>query len=127
MVSSCGSASSTRTGYAAAPPEAVNNLCNDYGITLHRQAVNVSATTAGAVADSLRAALLSAKPWDARPRDEQVARCEYPAAGFPPRSSIASCPQHTFVDLRTLYFFMDARGDRLEIPEAVLGPPCARS
>ncbi len=84
-IASCGGGSAT-IGSAVPPPEAINNLCVAYGTQINREAVNVSATTAGAVTDSLRAAKVNAAPWASQPRAEQVAALRVPrdwsAGGF---------------------------------------------
>jgi hypothetical protein len=124
---SCGGGH-TVTSAAVPPPEAVNNLCDGYGTQIHRQAVNARATTAGAVADSMRAVNLNPAPWGNQPRAEQVARCEYPVTGPPAVSDVTLCPHHTAAIVRgTLYFFIDAHGHRTAIPDAVLRPPCSRT
>jgi len=127
IVASCDS-TRTVTTTVVPPPAAVNDLCAAYGSEIHREPVNVSATTAGAIVDALRAARLTAAPWSSQPRAEQVARCEYPAPGVPSVSDMTVCANHTAAVVRgTQYFFIDAHGHRTAIPDAVLGPPCSRS
>jgi hypothetical protein len=89
----------------------------------------VSATSAGAVAASLRAVRLNPAPWGSLPSAEEVARCEYPPTSEPRHPNLVQCGNDTVavVPDPTLYFWMDAHGHRTAIPEAVLGPPCGRT
>jgi hypothetical protein len=130
VATGCGGQGTTATYSSTVPPAWVMDLCDSYGPHVNRTAANVSATTAGAVADSLRAVQLNPAPWDARPRTEQVARCEYPTTNVDPHpKSFIRCSNHTVAPVpdETLYFWMDGRGHRTAIPDVVLGPPCERT
>ena len=126
MMASCGAHGRTIQASAVPAPSAVLALCDAYGTQLNRPAANQSATTAGAVADSMRAAHLDPTPWATQTRNEQVARCEYPLPGNPRPADIILCPHHTFTVKGTLYYFLDAQRHRTAIPDALLGPACSR-
>src|SRR5262245_22676410 len=125
----CASHGNSSISSSTPPPVWALELCDAYSPHVNRTAANVSATTAGAVADSLRAARLKPAPWGSRPRNEQVARCEYPANAVTTPTTLVRCPKQmvAVVPDPTLYFWMNAHGTRTAIPDAVLGPPCDRT
>jgi hypothetical protein len=129
VATGCGGHGTTVAGSSTPPPAWVIDLCNTYGPQVNRTAANVSATTAGAVAESLRSARLSPTPWGSLPHAEQVARCEYPTNTEPPHPNFVQCGNHTVAIIpdTTLYFWIDTHGHRTAIPGAVLGAPCDRT
>jgi hypothetical protein len=120
----------TTQSYSSAPaPAWANDLCNAYGLHLNRTSATASATTAGAIADSLRAAGLKPTLWGSLVRSAPVARCDFQANAVTTPTSLVRCPydQVAVVPDPTLYFWIDAYGHRAAIPDAVLGAPCDRT
>jgi hypothetical protein len=126
-LAACGSTNGhSESGSAVAPSAAVENLCDTYGAKIHRQAVNVTGTTAGAVAKRLRLAHERAIPWASRPVGQVVALCTYPppqGPSLPEPTTI--CPGGAIVgieqDVLTLYVGSNAV---TAVPSELLDSPC---
>jgi hypothetical protein len=123
----CGSTNMhSESGSAEAPNAAVENLCDAYGAKIHRQAVNVTGTTAGAVAKGLRVAHQPATPWASRPVGQVVALCTYPPPQAPsPSEPTTVCPGGTIVgveqDVLTFYVGSNAV---TAVPSEFVDTPC---
>lgn len=102
-------------------------LCNVYGARIHREASNPIGTTAGAVADALRAAHQRTASWDARPRGQLAARCTFPPPNISPNLSLDSttmCPGGIPVLTGYVNVYVDAGGHATAVPSSLLDSPC---
>jgi len=125
-LAACGSTGHSESASGVAPSVAVETFCDTYGVKIHRQAVNVRGTTAGAVAQRLRLAHEPASPWASRPATHVVALCTYPPPqGASPSEPTTVCPGGAIVGIEqnvlTFYVGTDAV---TSVPSQLVDSPC---